>query len=276
YAEEAPEPVLRRSPDGRWQELIRNPDAERAFSAHVRALHPSFAQSPGTQAFFIPFNEALRESWYQRMLAQMAEHGVTVTGLEDLQHFRYSPHEAQVRVSSSEGGSGIDWFDLLIEISFGEQQVSLKEVRRALMQGQAGVRLEDGSIGLLPESFLRDYGALLKLGTESKDGKLRLNKLHFTLIDTLHEAALSRDMREEIAAKKEALKGIENIRTVDVPKSIQATLRPYQAAGYHWLQVLEKLGWGGCLADDMGLGKTLQIITFLQYLKEQSPGGTHL
>ena len=44
---------------------------------------------------------------------------------------------------------------------------------------------------------------------------------------------------------------------------VQAELRPYQARGVRWLQLLADLGLGGVLADDMGLGKTLQTIALL-------------
>ena len=39
-------------------------------------------------------------------------------------------------------------------------------------------------------------------------------------------------------------------------------------AGYHWLNYLSEVGWGGILADDMGLGKTVQALSFLQFYKE--------
>jgi len=50
----------------------------------------------------------------------------------------------------------------------------------------------------------------------------------------------------------------------DVPKQIQADLRPYQEVGYNWLKTLDAYQFGGVLADDMGLGKTLQSISFIQ------------
>ncbi len=274
--EEAPRPILQKAANGKWEEILRDADAEKAFAESLRELHPSFAGGQTVKAFSISFPDALQDSWYQKTLALLEEREIPVTGIDDLRHFRYNSNEARVSVSSNEAGSGIDWFDLSIEISFGEQQVSLKEVRRALMNGQAGVKLEDGTIGLLPSDFVAQYGAMLKLGSDTKEGGLRLSKLHFTLIDELHEAVLSRDLSAEIAAKKEALRNIENLRPEAVPAGIQATLRPYQVGGYQWLQALEELGWGGCLADDMGLGKTLQTITFLQHLKGKYPESTHL
>ena len=39
--------------------------------------------------------------------------------------------------------------------------------------------------------------------------------------------------------------------------------------GYEWLVQNIKTGFGSILADDMGLGKTLQVLTTIQYLKEQ-------
>jgi SNF2 family DNA or RNA helicase len=60
---------------------------------------------------------------------------------------------------------------------------------------------------------------------------------------------------------------------------LQATLRPYQAYGYSWLDFLCRWGLGACLADDMGLGKTIQTLAFLQHQREQQgrlPGPTLL
>jgi len=46
-------------------------------------------------------------------------------------------------------------------------------------------------------------------------------------------------------------------------RDLQATLRPYQVTGVHWLWFMTRLSLGGCLADDMGLGKTIQVIDLL-------------
>lgn len=67
---------------------------------------------------------------------------------------------------------------------------------------------------------------------------------------------------------KNAVQVLFNIKDVKIPKGIQAVLRPYQKRGYEWLYRNYRAGFGSVLADDMGLGKTLQVITFLQRLKE--------
>jgi SNF2 family DNA or RNA helicase len=63
---------------------------------------------------------------------------------------------------------------------------------------------------------------------------------------------------------KEIFEGFNTLQnnTVKLPK-LNATLRPYQQQGFHWLSYLHKQSLGGCLADDMGLGKTLQTICLL-------------
>lgn len=59
-----------------------------------------------------------------------------------------------------------------------------------------------------------------------------------------------------------------NIRSAVVPKSFHAVLRPYQKSGYTWLNYMDKLGFGACLADDMGLGKTVQVLAYLEKLRK--------
>lgn len=56
------------------------------------------------------------------------------------------------------------------------------------------------------------------------------------------------------------------------PPGLQATLRPYQAAGVRWLQFLRKFGLGACLADDMGLGKTVQVLAAVLQARAEQPG----
>ena len=53
------------------------------------------------------------------------------------------------------------------------------------------------------------------------------------------------------------------------PAGLEASLRPYQLAGYQWLRFATRLGLGACLADDMGLGKTVQVIALLLDRKNQ-------
>lgn len=60
----------------------------------------------------------------------------------------------------------------------------------------------------------------------------------------------------------------QSIRQNSLPKSFHATLRPYQKNGYKWLNYMDKLGFGACLADDMGLGKTVQVLAYLEKMRK--------
>ncbi len=53
------------------------------------------------------------------------------------------------------------------------------------------------------------------------------------------------------------------------PEGFHGQLRPYQQRGLGWLTFLYYFHQGACLADDMGLGKTIQLLAFIQQLKNQ-------
>ena len=63
--------------------------------------------------------------------------------------------------------------------------------------------------------------------------------------------------------------GNEQLAVLPQPGALNATLRPYQAYGYSWIDFLRRWGMGACLADDMGLGKTIQTLAMLLRIKEQ-------
>lgn len=65
------------------------------------------------------------------------------------------------------------------------------------------------------------------------------------------------------------LKSLAECPPTDLPKGLQAKVRPYQQRGYAWMWRNLNIGFGSILADDMGLGKTLQVIAILQKLKEE-------
>ncbi|MBE0474431.1 DEAD/DEAH box helicase [Rhodoferax sp.] len=64
------------------------------------------------------------------------------------------------------------------------------------------------------------------------------------------------------------LQGRAELPEVLAPKSVNASLRPYQQQGVNWLQFLREYGLAGILADDMGLGKTLQTLVHIQLEKD--------
>lgn len=59
---------------------------------------------------------------------------------------------------------------------------------------------------------------------------------------------------------------------IEVPATLESTLRNYQVYGYKWIRTLSQNGFGGILADEMGLGKTLQVITAILSYKDENMG----
>ncbi len=62
----------------------------------------------------------------------------------------------------------------------------------------------------------------------------------------------------------------------DRAAGLKADLRPYQKTGVEWLNFMNRLGLGACLADDMGLGKTVQVLALLLRLKTAKSARTSL
>lgn len=167
--------------------------------------------------------------------------------------------------------SGIDWFDLKATVSYGDQEVSLLEVRKVLKRGDRYIKLADGSVGQIPETWLERYKHLFDLGVETADG-LRVTDMQLSLLDELLADAAQKEITPEFHRKRERLKTLEGIKPVPLPQGFIGELRPYQKAGVDWLHFLHEYGFGGILADDMGLGKTIQVLAFLQSLRENAQG----
>ncbi len=159
--------------------------------------------------------------------------------------------------------TGIDWFDLDGGIDFGGQNVNLPELLSAARRGETMIELGDGSMGMLPEEWLKKYGMLADLGT-AENGALRFNASQAGVLDAL--LANQPEIQVDAAFEKvrEQLRQFEGVVAVDSPPGFHGELRPYQREGLGWLDYLHRFGFGGILADDMGLGKTIQVLALLQ------------
>ncbi len=56
------------------------------------------------------------------------------------------------------------------------------------------------------------------------------------------------------------------------PVGFRGELRPYQRRGVAWIELLERVGMGACLADDMGLGKTATVLGVLESERSEGVG----
>jgi non-specific serine/threonine protein kinase len=152
-------------------------------------------------------------------------------------------------------------------VTFGDQQVRIADIKKALSDKQTVVPLADGSLGILPQEWLSKYSLLFKVG-EGSTAHLRLSKYQFSVIDELYDQRDDSELQIELEEKFEKLRQFKKIRKVAPPKHLRPVLRPYQATGFQWLNFLQESGCGGILADDMGLGKTIQALTMLEHFEK--------
>ena len=127
--------------------------------------------------------------------------------------------------------------------------------------------LPDGRLLVVPFDRVRPILApLLELfaGGAVEDGRLRLPRAAAADLAALEEApGLAWAGGEGLRALGRMLRDAGGIPPARVPDGFTASLRPYQARGVDWLQLLRAADFGGVLADDMGLGKTVQALAHL-------------
>ena len=170
----------------------------------------------------------------------------------------------QARVSS-----GVDWLSLDMVFSSGGVAVDAKELRDCLESGRRLVKLEDGSyapvqvdeVGEILERMAEIYA-----GSEGKKLSLSQAGRVQDLLSLVGKTTVS-SAAKELFSK---LNDVGEIEQIAKPRTLKATLRPYQKEGYSWLVFLHGLNTGGILADDMGLGKTVQTIALILWLKSKN------
>jgi SNF2 family DNA or RNA helicase len=242
-----------------------NKNDEKEFIETVKGLHPKFETQQ--QSFFhLNKKEFVANTWFIDAIDTLKKKDIEVFGFDELKEMNFNKNKP---VTSLSVNSGIDWFDVDITISFGDQKVSLKDLKKVIVNKENYVKLSDGTLGVLPEEWVEKYAHVFRAGNVKKDS-IEVSKYQFSVIDSLFDEV---DPESEWAKKhlelKQKLKTFNNIKDIKEPKGVKATLRDYQKEGLNWLNFLDEYGFGGCLADDMGLGKTIQIISFFKHLKNK-------
>ena len=179
--------------------------------------------------------------------------------------------------------SGIDWFELALGVEIDGERRDLAPMLAVLVAtpdftpdriralAEEGdhfyLPLADGRhLSLAADRFLPLVLALhgLRLSGVFADasGKIRLSRADIVpLLGLENEKFVFRgaDNLRHLAG----LLRVRGLNDLPLPEGFHAVLRPYQAQGVAWLDLLRESGLGGVLADDMGLGKTVQILALL-------------
>jgi SNF2 family DNA or RNA helicase len=246
--------------------LERDLAEERNLMNVIEQLHSGFVRFEKGNVLALKGAEVLKNNWFFLFIDLLKEKQIPLFGSENLKQFRFNTAKPSTKMYIS---SNTDWFDAKVEISFGEQKVSVQDIKNMLANKQQFVPLKDGSLGVLPEKWLNKYSLLFKVG-EGSQQNLKLSKYHFSILDELYEQRDEEELIFQLEGKYEKIREKYSIADVPPPEHLTPILRPYQVSGFQWLNYLHDVQWGGILADDMGLGKTIQTLSFLQHLKEKN------
>lgn len=202
-------------------------------------------------------------------------------------------------------GSDIDWFSFDLGVEFEGERINLAprlaelvarltadmanlalssdpakmaELSAICEQLQLYHTLPDGRLLPLPgERLARMLKALIELigprVDKQKDGRIRLHRAELAALSNFADE-LGGDVTwaasaEQLIALGQLLRQGRTPKSISLPPSFKASMRPYQQQGLDWLDFLRECGFGGVLADDMGLGKTVQALAFLAHEKAQ-------
>jgi superfamily II DNA or RNA helicase len=167
-------------------------------------------------------------------------------------------------------GSGIDWLAVSAEWEQEGLKLSKADLERLASATGRFVKLPNsGWVELDTAAVQGAHEAMAEMGV---DGLIAVpQRIGLENVAHLDDDGLARfaDSPEakELRKRVSEFKGVPSI---DLPKVLQAELRPYQKDGFDFLAHLVQIKLGGILADDMGLGKTLQTLTWLGWLKERN------
>jgi len=260
--------------NGNIFKVDRDEKDEIKFTATIMQQHPEFAeQIEEYECFYLHKNKFLDEEWFLETFAKWRKEGIVILGFNELKKNKLNDNKAAISIHVV---SGINWFNTEINVKFGKQKASLKQLHKSIRNKSKFVQLDDGTNGILPEEWMKKLHRYFQSG-EIYDELLRLPKSNFSEIKNLFdENVLSKEVSEEIEMYNKALSENQNIPETEVPTELNAILRDYQKQGLDWLNYLDDFNFGSCLADDMGLGKTLQIIAFILSQNKKASQNTNL
>ena len=209
----------------------------------------------------LPKNDAFE--WIQSMHFQLHEAGVLLHQNTENSK-RYFLGYSSIDISFQETR---DWFDIYATVRFGTFEIPFIKLRNLILARKKEFVLPNGEVAVIPETWLTKYSELFAFAEYDPDSQqLLLRKHHFALVQEFAEDSLATVVMNR---KLEKLLDFSEIEEQALPAGFVGTLRPYQKAGYDWINFLGTYRFGGCLADDMGLGKTVTTLAMLQYQKEK-------
>lgn len=260
---------------GKYFLVKRDEGAEGRFMALLLKQHQYFEEqiTDDLQYFYLHKKRFLDENWFLNAFDDWQKNDITIQGFNEISNNKLNGNKAKVSVQVR---SGINWFNTIITTRFGKQKASLKHLHKAIRNKSKFVQLDDGTLGILPDEWVQKFAEYFA-AAEVVDDMLYTPKVNFTSITQLYEdAMLDERVSDELRAYHHKVSNFAGVTNVPVPTDLQTTLRGYQQQGLNWLNFLDDLNFGGCLADDMGLGKTVQVIAFILSQRSKVQNNTNL
>lgn len=254
--------------------LSRDKEAELQFTSNVVRQHPYFEeQLENNDCFYLHRSRLLENGWFLHAFEEWRNKNITILGFNQLKNNNLSQHKANISINVM---SGIDWFKTAVKLKYGNQVVSLRHLHKSIRNKNKFVKLDDGTMGILPDEWIEKFTKYFNAG-EVVEEEIHTPKISFTAIEEMYEdQLLDESAKDQLAIYRRKLSGSETITAVAVPEGLNATLRSYQKEGLNWLNFLDEFNFGACLADDMGLGKTIQIIAFILSQRTKGHHNTNL
>ena len=253
---------------GKQFTVKRNNAIEDNFIALLLKQHADFngqLDNP-LQYFYLHKKRFLNEDWFLKAFEDWQAAGITILGFDEITENKLNPEIARISVQVT---SGVNWFNTDIDLRFGKKRASLKQLRQSIKSKSRFVKLDDGTMGIIPSEWIQKFAAWFSAAEVTED-TLRTPRVSFASIAELYEeTVLSEEVKFELVEYNRKLSEYKEIKPVTLPASLKAVLRPYQQHGLNWLNFLDEFNFGGCLADDMGLGKSVQIIAFILSQREK-------
>ncbi len=229
---------------------IRQPELEQQY---VTALETSSLITNDANLFF----PAAAKNTFQSLVAWLIQNKQLLENQGFvIEKILFENKEIQLRQSHIQLNSEQhnDWFDLKGDIVIGEWSFPFVKFINYLKTDNPYFPLPDGTFFIIPEEWFTKYQGIAQFA-KIEGNNIKITKSQSQLLATAGLENKSEHTTQSI--------------DYQVSAKINATLRPYQLAGFQWLMQHYDKGLGACLADDMGLGKTLQTIAVIQHAKEQ-------
>jgi SNF2 family DNA or RNA helicase len=266
--------ILPLFPGPSLEEFAGTRDVELEDAAIERVKRLNFSENAHKQCFTSNNEEQAAWFWLEGIeLLKQAEPKLTLMIPADLQNSRVRKKiEARLKISLVSG-----WFETEVRLNAGDLDINLAQLQAAVETKKHWITLNDGSLAELTD-VLRN---LLQEGLDvlSKSGQARLPVYQLGRLSqwmqspdvTVKVDKEIEEMQTRSALFSHLAKTGETALPVEpeLPRTLNANLRPYQLQGIAWLQFLHDLSAGGILADDMGLGKTLMTLALISWRKEK-------